>query len=95
MYKSLLGIQTIQQLNDNELHITYEAPQGPMTLAMQLDSRTKRLVDAMVSLLPLCTANPKLLDVDIDISEAVALAVTSNDVPGLIADVLLRIRRGC
>jgi hypothetical protein len=55
MYKSLLGIQTIQQLNDNELHITYDIPDGAMTLAMQLDSRTKRLVDAMVSL-HLCSA---------------------------------------
>ena len=38
-------------------------------------------------------ADKQLLGADIDIKEAVDWAVVSNDVPGLIADILNRLRR--
>jgi hypothetical protein len=38
-------------------------------------------------------ADLQLLGADIDIKEAVDWAVVSNDVPGLIADILNRLRR--
>ena len=34
----------------------------------------------------------QLVDCDLDIEEAICIAVASNDVPGLVGDVLMRLR---
>ncbi|WVQ71594.1 hypothetical protein IAR50_001134 [Cryptococcus sp. DSM 104548] len=79
-YRSLLGIRSVQAATDNELHLEYDVPNGPVTLALAFDPLTKRLSDAT------------LVGSDIDIVEMVSVAVGNNDVPGLIADVLVRLR---
>ncbi|WVQ78048.1 hypothetical protein IAT38_000129 [Cryptococcus sp. DSM 104549] len=80
-YRSLLGIHSVKAASDNELHLEYDVPQGPVTLALVFDPLTKRLADA------------SLIGSDMDITEAVGIASGgSNDVPGLIADVLVRLR---
>ncbi|WVQ98684.1 hypothetical protein IAU59_005815 [Kwoniella sp. CBS 9459] len=79
-YKSLLGIKSIKAVSDNELHMEYDVPHGPVTLALMFDEYNKRFIDA------------HLLGSNVDISEPVGLAAGSNDVPGLIADVLVRLR---
>jgi len=52
----------------------------PVTLVLEFDKITKRLIEA------------QLLESDVDITEAVNIAIASNDVPGLIAEVLMRLR---
>ncbi|KJE02173.1 hypothetical protein I311_04229 [Cryptococcus gattii NT-10] len=79
-YRSLLGIRSVRAVSETELHLEYDMPQGPIVLVMKLDELTKRLADAA------------LIGSDIDIAEAVGIAAGSNDVPGLIADVLARLR---
>ncbi|OCF36536.1 hypothetical protein I316_01786 [Kwoniella heveanensis BCC8398] len=79
-YKSLLGIKSVKAVSDNELHLEYDVPNGPVTLGLVFDEYTKRFIDA------------HLIGSDIDISEPVGVAAGSNDVPGLIADVLVRLR---
>ncbi|WWC61172.1 uncharacterized protein I303_103752 [Kwoniella dejecticola CBS 10117] len=79
-YRSLLGIQSVKAVSDNELHMEYDVPNGPVILALMFDEVTKRFVDA------------NLIGSDIDISECVSIAAGANDVPGLVSDVLLRLR---
>ncbi|KAE8538047.1 hypothetical protein D1P53_006114 [Cryptococcus gattii VGV] len=79
-YRSLLGIRSVRAVSETELHLEYDVPQGPIILVMKFDELTKRLADAA------------LVGSDIDIAEAVGIAAGSNDVPGLIADVLARLR---
>ncbi|WWD15623.1 hypothetical protein CI109_100045 [Kwoniella shandongensis] len=79
-YRSLLGIRSVKAVSENELHLEYDVPNGPMVLALMFDELTKRFIDA------------RLIGNDMDISEAVGIAAGSNDVPGLIADVLVRLR---
>ncbi|KIR58679.1 hypothetical protein I314_05518 [Cryptococcus bacillisporus CA1873] len=79
-YRSLLGIRSVRAVSETELHLEYDVPQGPIILVMKFDELTKRLADAA------------LIGSDIDIAEAVGIAAGSNDVPGLIADVLARLR---
>lgn len=80
LYRSLLGIRSVRAVSETELHLEYDVPQGSIILAMKFDELTKRLADAA------------LIGSDIDIAEAVGIAAGSNDVPGLIADVLARLR---
>ncbi|WVQ70141.1 uncharacterized protein L199_008366 [Kwoniella botswanensis] len=79
-YRSLLGIKSVKAVSDNELHMEYDVPNGPVTLALIFDEVTKRFADA------------RLIGSDLDISESVGIAAGSNDVPGLVADVLVRLR---
>ncbi|WWC90102.1 uncharacterized protein L201_005035 [Kwoniella dendrophila CBS 6074] len=79
-YRSLLGIKSVKAVTDNELHLEYDVPNGSVILEVTFDELTKRLVDA------------KLSGSDIDITEPVNIAAEANDVPGLVADVLLRLR---
>ncbi|WVF72244.1 hypothetical protein IAT40_007056 [Kwoniella sp. CBS 6097] len=79
-YKSLLGIKSVKAASDNELHLEYDVPNGPVTLALVFDEYNKRFIDA------------HLIGSNVDISESVGIAAGSNDVPGLIADVLVRLR---
>ncbi|WWC69508.1 uncharacterized protein I206_103450 [Kwoniella pini CBS 10737] len=79
-YRSLLGIRSVKAVSDNELHMEYEVNDGQVTLALHFDEVTKRLTDA------------SLIGSDIDISESVGIAAGANDVAGLVADVLVRLR---
>ncbi|KGB74278.1 hypothetical protein I307_05009 [Cryptococcus deuterogattii 99/473] len=79
-YRSLLGIRSVRAVSETELHLEYDVPQGPVILVMKFDELTKRLADAA------------LIGSDIDVAEAVGIAAGSNDVPGLIADVLAGLR---
>ncbi|ODO11521.1 hypothetical protein I350_00301 [Cryptococcus amylolentus CBS 6273] len=79
-YRSLLGIRFVQAATDNELHLEYDVPNGPVTLALAFDPLTKRLSDAT------------MIGSDLDVAEAITVAIGNNDVPGLIADVLVRLR---
>ncbi|KAK8870084.1 hypothetical protein IAR55_000654 [Kwoniella newhampshirensis] len=79
-YRSLLGIQSVKAVSENELHLEYDGPDGPVVLALIFDDLTKRFIDG------------RLIGNDMDISEAVGIAAGSNDVPGLVADVLVRLR---
>ncbi|WRT67088.1 uncharacterized protein IL334_004054 [Kwoniella shivajii] len=79
-YRSLLGIKSVKAISDNELHLEYDVPGGPVTLVLEFDELTKRFADA------------RLIGNDMDISESVGIAAGANDVPGLVADVLLRLR---
>ncbi|WVW83168.1 hypothetical protein I302_105186 [Kwoniella bestiolae CBS 10118] len=79
-YRSLLGIKSVKAVSDSELHMEYDVPIGPVTLALTFDEMSKRFADA------------RLIGSDMDISESVGIAAGSNDVPGLVADVLVRLR---
>ncbi|KAK6902882.1 hypothetical protein L486_08378 [Kwoniella mangroviensis CBS 10435] len=79
-YRSLLGIKSVKAVSDYELHMEYDVPNGPVTLALIFDEATQRFADA------------RLIGSDLDISEPVGIAAGSNDVPGLVADVLVRLR---
>ncbi|RXK36705.1 hypothetical protein M231_06012 [Tremella mesenterica] len=79
-YRGIMGIREIKAPSDRELQLTYDVPsKDPITLIIEFD-QSKRLAGA------------RLLGSDIDIGESVDHCVSSNDVPGLIADVLIRIR---
>ncbi|WVR05241.1 hypothetical protein IAU60_002253 [Kwoniella sp. DSM 27419] len=79
-YRSLLGIRSVKAVSENELHLEYDVDQGPVTLVLMFEDQTKRLADAT------------LTGSDTDISEVLETAKGNNDVPGFIADVLVRLR---
>lgn len=68
----------------------------PVTLEVEFDETTTRLRDARVGpvsrLVGAFTNLDELLDLELDIAEAVGIAVAANDVPGLVAEVLMRLR---
>jgi hypothetical protein len=107
-------------ISETTVQLEYDIPSSnPITLLLEYDPLSRRLVDASVSLFPSFSsflplhykriredvgerkggwkqrmdADKQLLGADIDIKEGVDWAVVSNDVPGLIADILNRLRR--
>ncbi|ORY33785.1 hypothetical protein BCR39DRAFT_519226 [Naematelia encephala] len=81
MYRGLLGIKSIKAISDTVLQITYGvSSKQEVTLELEFDPSTKRFLDA------------NLIGSDLDIVEAAGIAQASGDVPGLIADVLVRLR---
>jgi hypothetical protein len=87
------------------LHIEYEVtpagnkePVGMATLVLRFDGATRRLADAQVGDREVfgvkCGSLTKvqLQGSDMNIEEAVNVAKRGNDVPGLVADVLMRLR---
>ncbi|GFZ46197.1 hypothetical protein JCM24511_04444 [Saitozyma sp. JCM 24511] len=90
-YRKLMGIRSVRASVDGPqqlLHIEYEVtpagnskePVGVATLVSRFDGATRRL------------ANAQLQGSDMNIEEAVNVAKRGNDVPGLVADVLMRLR---
>ncbi|KAK4684696.1 hypothetical protein P7C73_g5473, partial [Tremellales sp. Uapishka_1] len=81
-YKSLLGIKSVKAISPLELHLEYttSSPKSSATLVL-LFGPDKRLETA------------RMLNDELDIDESSSIAVRSNDIPGLVADVLLRLRK--
>ncbi|KDQ07308.1 hypothetical protein BOTBODRAFT_192514 [Botryobasidium botryosum FD-172 SS1] len=81
---ALFGISGISAVSENELRIAY-APPGARayTLSMVFNPATRRLANARV-------VEPGMPD----IQEIVELAVNANDVPRLVRDVGVMMRRG-
>ncbi|KAL7422301.1 hypothetical protein Q5752_002947 [Cryptotrichosporon argae] len=87
-YRSLLGIKDVRAVSDAELHLTYAAgaagsgagaDAGDVELALVFDAGRR-------------FENAWLIGTDANVDEAVSTAVANNDVPGLVADVLVRLR---
>lgn len=50
-YKTLLGIRTVTAINETTVQLEYDIPnRNPITLLMEYDPLSRRLVDASVSL---------------------------------------------
>ncbi|WVO12826.1 hypothetical protein L204_100434 [Cryptococcus depauperatus] len=79
-YRSLLGIRSVKAVSNEELHLEYDVPNGSVVLVITFDALTKRFSSA------------SLRGSNLDITEAAGVAEGSNDIPGLIADVLMRLR---
>ena len=92
-----MGIRDIKAVSDHELHLTYEVPGSQSVgLILEFEPGTKRLAGARVCQTSLVSGGRMLIQQlegsDMDIGEAVDLAIGSNDGPGLVADVLARLR---
>ncbi|KAK1925016.1 hypothetical protein DB88DRAFT_487631 [Papiliotrema laurentii] len=80
-YKNMMGIRSVTAVADNELHLEYDVADGdPIILKLAFDPATRALSNAEVE------------GTDLDIGEAVNIALANNDPPGLIADVLMLVR---
>ncbi|ORX39846.1 hypothetical protein BD324DRAFT_615220 [Kockovaella imperatae] len=84
-YKSLMGIRNVKAVSEYQLHLEYAVPSttegDSVVLLLNFDSLSKRLAGA------------EIMGSDADISEPVNVAVATNDIPGLIADVLVLVRQ--
>jgi hypothetical protein len=96
----------VHVVSASTLQIEYDIKDGRVaTLVLQYDEKTRRLENAQViRVLRKCfdtnqevyeTDSVQLLGSDLsyeDIMEATDVAIKSNDVPGLVADLLSRLR---
>ncbi|KAG8742243.1 hypothetical protein FRC12_015405 [Ceratobasidium sp. 428] len=78
LWKEMFDVESVRAVSNNELWLVYNKPR--FTLALVFDHITHRFAGA------------RLIDLDMNIAESVDLAVTANNVPRLIRDVLWRIR---
>lgn len=95
-YKNMMGIRSVTAVADNELHLEYDVADGdPIILKLAFDPATRALSNAEVRLMIWRTgslAEGQVEGTDLDIGEAVNIALANNDPPGLIADVLMLVR---
>lgn len=100
IYRNLLGIRSVTVVSNSVLQLEYDIKGDRVaTLVLQYDEKTKRLENAQVSWTVGPTASvdtdDQLLGSDLsyeDIMEATDVAIKSNDVTGLVADLLSRLR---
>jgi hypothetical protein len=78
-YRRLFGIRAARAISPSELVLEYDTPRGAAALTLLLDGGVLRGAALSGA-------------AEVDIREAVTTAVERNDAPGLIADVLLRLR---
>lgn len=99
-YRALLGIRSARATSDSELVLEYDVPSesvagGRAEITLQF-GEDRRLISALVSLA--ASFGIKLTrqfngsEGDSTFQQLVATAREANDAPGLIADVLMRLR---
>lgn len=92
----MFDVESVKAVSNNELWLVYAKPR--FTLALVFDHITHRFAGARVSRFldlrtrtPLTIIEQQLIDLDMNISESVDLAITANNVPRLIRDILWRL----
>ncbi|QRV90738.1 hypothetical protein RhiJN_18756 [Ceratobasidium sp. AG-Ba] len=78
LWKDLFDVESVRAVSNNELWLVYNKPR--FTLALVFDHITHKFAGA------------RLVDLDMNIAESVDLAITANNVPRLIRDILWRLR---
>ncbi|KDN49543.1 hypothetical protein RSAG8_02245, partial [Rhizoctonia solani AG-8 WAC10335] len=78
LWRELFNLESVKAVSNNELWLVYAKPR--FTLALVFDHITHKFAGA------------RLIDIDMNISESVDLAITANNVPRLIRDILWRLQ---
>ncbi|KAG8732390.1 hypothetical protein FRC11_014005 [Ceratobasidium sp. 423] len=78
LWRGLFNLESVKAVSNNELWLVYAKPR--FTLALVFDHITHKFAGA------------RLIDIDMNISESVDLAITANNVPRLIRDILWRLQ---
>ena len=102
-YRSLMGITSVSASvapggKQHLLHVRYDVPDGSASTASSPLPRDGKSGKAQAELVLAFDATTRLLQgaeirgAEVDIEEATAIAVATQDVQGLVADVLNRLR---
>ncbi|KAF8609797.1 hypothetical protein BDV93DRAFT_540983 [Ceratobasidium sp. AG-I] len=77
LWRNMFDVESVKAVSNNELWLVYAKPR--FTLALVFDHITHRFAGA------------RIIDLDMNIAESVDLAITANNVPRLIRDILWRL----